>query len=291
VLKLGSMEVISLSKEGSVGRSSRSPDYRAVQGSADLVVTRWTPKLRWAELQRGPIPEDELDRFFPPARDGLCVFELWVDPGRCLARQIGSDELNRVLALGRLRDWAGLRGLELEVGPNLPDVVSPRLVELERRRTTEPPTFRFLYPGRHGNRLEVFEWGWGGESVVSDLREPWSGGIGDIFALDRDHAEALFARCPAELRSAAEAALRQWSGADDWQLEIKPGLTPLAEPERQPRIYPRANAVCRGCGSTVGGGFGTAMSFQARGYLRTRCDVCGGRRFRFEALEEKGNLA
>ena len=101
--------------------------------------------------------------------------------------------------------------------------------------------------------------------------------LGDLVALDVDHIGARIAYARYGLRGAAEVALARWALADDWQLEVEPGIHPLAELTRPVQCHPRSG-VCRDCGETLGTGFVSSLGFAREGFIRTRCSLCGGRR-------------
>jgi hypothetical protein len=132
------------------------------------------------------------------------------------------------------------------------------------------PAFRFVFGERDGH---VYPWGWWRRSSLPALGPSWRGAIGDIFARNDGYAVATFARVTPELRQAAEAHLQDWAIEDGWALEIAPGLLPLANPDRRPNGQ---IVLCQGCRATLRWA-GESRRFHRDGFLRSRCQRCGGR--------------
>lgn len=132
------------------------------------------------------------------------------------------------------------------------------------------PAFRFRFDPVHG---WVRPWG--------EWMEPWSyrpltdtrQAVGEILAINGDHALSVFAWVPCDLRVWAEAALQDWARRDDWILEIAPGLHPLHDPPPLPK--PRNGERCERCGEHGPSGYIYAM--QHSNFRPSRCR-CGGRR-------------
>jgi hypothetical protein len=210
--------------------------------------------------------------------DGLAVFELWADPDRWFVRPVGEASIEHEAACRLLTDWASPRPLEF--GRALPERASaPAPVKLPFRFGSEPPTFRFVREPA-SKAVRVYPWGRGAERLV-DFREDWEGALGDIVALDADRCEARFALVADPLRRSTEALLRRWAADDEWALEIRRGLEPLIALPDTSLAHP-AESVCTECGSRLQCGFASALLFHQRGFHRTRCRLCGGRRVWFD---------
>lgn len=102
----------------------------------------------------------------------------------------------------------------------------PGRAEVAYEASDRAPDFRFVFTPADG---AVVPWGFlGGDRLAGLVQEPGDGAIGDVVALDADHAIASFARVDDAFRERAEAELRRWAQVDRWLLEIEPGLRPLA---------------------------------------------------------------
>jgi hypothetical protein len=276
VRTLGSMEVVSVALEIDVRRTG--PDLRAVKGSGDLVVRRWSPRLKWSTLYREPLPAQGGFPFIGPR--GIAVFELWRRPDGYFVREIVGVHNGPADGIRLLEEWATAQGGRLVVGPALPEWAPPAPpVRVSYELTPDVPAFRFVFEAR--GQLRVYPWGRGAEQAVDNLLEPWDGAIGDVFAIDADRAIAHFAIQPGGWRSAAERALLDWARRDEWHLSIARGLRPLAAPGLKTTAHPRRSA-CTDCGHTLGEGFASGIAFHNRGFAHTRCSVCGGRHVWFD---------
>jgi hypothetical protein len=221
--------------------------------------------MRWAELYRRRLRLGPLEFARPP--HGMAVAEVWVDGNQCVVRWIGGDD-DRASVL--LAAWAAGWGLRLVVGQPLPEVAAEHLaVSLPYQETQPEPAFRFLY---QRGMLRVVPTGFASDPA-STLYEPFGGAIGDIVALDYDHAIASLALCRCDPVEVAEA-LQHWAELDGWTLALSEETQPLGALRSDPRPLSR---VCTTCGDALGSGWVTHTAYSHRGWVSTRCTICWGR--------------
>jgi hypothetical protein len=276
------MEVFSLNAE--LNQPDREPDLRAVIGSRGLLVVPWRADLQWAELHAGPIDPEE-KKWFRIPKQHRAILEIWQVRNDYFARPLGEPRGADLVA--SLRAWAEQRdGGKLVLGRPLPDYgPEPLPLSLPRRSASRPPDFRFVFPdhGRETERIRVTPWGFTSDHLHR-IKEPWHGAVGDVVAIDRDHAVAYFARVDLGLRGEAEAALKEWADKDGWNLRILEGTHPLIHTEKPPATH-SGSSLCQDCGHSLGTGMASHMAFSSTGHKKTRCRICGGRYAWFEKAE------
>jgi hypothetical protein len=200
---------------------------------------------------------------------------------RLVGRALSFDGHEAAKRLGvDLAEHHELEEIAYRYGESIRSELKPRasdqlVNEVRYRPAREAPTFRFSLGAVSG---VVKAWSNGTKNVGRNaIRELGIIAIGDVFALDDDNAVAIFASVPAAFRNTAEAELRLWAEEDDWNLAIMPGVHPLAKPEKDYSV-PERIFRCSKCGYESRLNWMTGPHLFNRGFIKTRCDRCGGRR-------------
>lgn len=148
---------------------------------------------------------------------------------------------------------------------------SPRL-GVGYERADEPPAFRFVFADQDGAVVPYGCLTYPG--LVRWLHEGWPGAAGDVIALDDSHAVATFAWNHPQTRAQAERHLRRWATNDGWELDVRPGTAPLLDTDPWKATVAEHEPSCPRCDAGWSRGE-EGKRFGERGFLSTRCAVCG----------------
>ncbi len=245
--------------------STRDPDLRAIFHPGRFLLVPWGEAI------------DRLDSLLYSRPGGPLAFELWDEGNQWLARQHGIAPAEP--AIDALSHWARERGSGLRIGASL----GPRCRERGRaiRVASDPvtgaPAFRFVYPGTvtGARRLRIAPWGYTDDPTGS-LRRPWHGAAGEVVQFGPDHGLARFAHLDPGWLDVANSALLAWALEDGRRLEVAPGLHDLGEPGQPPETH-FGTGICADCGDQRRTGVYSHLGFYKRGWISTRCGICGGR--------------
>lgn len=148
---------------------------------------------------------------------------------------------------------------------------------LEFTPAPKPPTFRFTArqwrPGDY--KFEIHPYGFT-SLRLQDLVEAQDYAVGEVHAIDNDHAVALFAQGSGKMREFARRELHKWARKDRWSLTIERGNHLLSEPD-PPVATHWTPGICRKCRDYWGTGYASHMRYKFEGWQHTYCYGCDGR--------------